>query len=129
MCVCVCVEFYLPPVGNPGIFAAASNFLLKEVCAKFCIPCPSFQILGKTRGVKLSNFWISGQSLIKRKCHNSRTSDHTDMELGPVTKLDKRNKATSKNFKDDVMSENCDICHFSNLQSIWSNLKAGFRSL
>ena len=43
------------------------------------------------------------------------------MELGPVTKLDKRNKATSKNFKDDVMSENCDICHFSNLQSIWSN--------
>ena len=31
------------------------------------------------------------------------------MKLGPVTKLDKRNKTTSKKFDDDVMSENCDI--------------------
>ena len=31
------------------------------------------------------------------------------MKLGPVTKLDKRNKTTSKNFDDDVMSENCDV--------------------
>ena len=31
------------------------------------------------------------------------------MNLGPVTKLDKREKATSKKFDDDVMSENCDI--------------------
>ena len=31
------------------------------------------------------------------------------MKLGPVPKLDKRNKATSKNFDNDVMSENCDV--------------------
>ena len=31
------------------------------------------------------------------------------MKLGPVTKLDKRNKITSKKFDDDVMSENCDV--------------------
>ena len=31
------------------------------------------------------------------------------MKLGPVTKLDKRNKATSKNFDDDFMSKNCDV--------------------
>ena len=31
------------------------------------------------------------------------------MKLGPVTKLDKRNKTTSKKFDDDVMSENCVI--------------------
>ena len=31
------------------------------------------------------------------------------MDLGPVTKLDKRNKTTSKNFDDDVMSTNCDV--------------------
>ena len=31
------------------------------------------------------------------------------MKLGPVTKLDKRNKATSKKFDNDVMSTNCDI--------------------
>ena len=29
------------------------------------------------------------------------------MKLGPVTKLDKRNKITSKNFYNDLMSENC----------------------
>ena len=31
------------------------------------------------------------------------------MKLGPVTKLYKKNKTTSKNFDDDVMSENCDV--------------------
>ena len=31
------------------------------------------------------------------------------MKLGPVTNLDKRNKMTSKNFGDDVMSVNCDV--------------------
>ena len=30
------------------------------------------------------------------------------MKLGPVTKTDKRNKATSKKIGDDVMSVNCD---------------------
>ena len=69
------------------------------------ITCPSLQILGKTQtGV----FPISGQSLTKENCHDSRTSDDIDMKLGPVTKLDKRNKATSKRFDVEVMSENCD---------------------
>ena len=31
------------------------------------------------------------------------------MNLGPVTKLDKRNRTTSKKFDDDVMSENSDV--------------------
>ena len=31
------------------------------------------------------------------------------MKLGPVTKLDKKNKTTSKKFDYDVMSENCDV--------------------
>ena len=31
------------------------------------------------------------------------------MKLGPVTKLDKRNKITSKKFFDDVMSKNCEV--------------------
>ena len=31
------------------------------------------------------------------------------MKLGPVAKLDKRNKTTSKKFDDDVMSKNCDV--------------------
>ena len=31
------------------------------------------------------------------------------MKLGPVTKLDMRNKKTSKKFDDEFMSENCDV--------------------
>ena len=31
------------------------------------------------------------------------------MKLGPVTKLDKRNKATSKKIDTDIMSGNCDV--------------------
>ena len=42
-----------------------------------------------------SNF--SGQSLIEENCHNSRTI------------LDKRNKATSNKFDNDVMAANCGI--------------------
>ena len=48
----------------------------------------------------ISDFRISGQSLIKGNCHNSRTSDDIDIKLGPVTKTDKRNKKkTSKKLK------------------------------
>ena len=49
------------------------------------------------------------KSLIKDNCHNSRTIDDIDMKFGPVTKLYKRNKTTSKNSDDDIMSENGDI--------------------
>ena len=31
------------------------------------------------------------------------------MKVGPVTKLDKRNKTSQKTFDDDVMSKNCDV--------------------
>ena len=51
----------------------------------------------------ISDFQISGQSLIKEKCHNSRTSNDIDMKLGAVTKLDKLNTATSKTFDVDVI--------------------------
>ena len=56
----------------------------------------------------ISNFQTSGQSLIKVNCHNSRASDDVEMIFRPVTKLDKRNKATLRKFDDDVISFNCD---------------------
>ena len=59
----------------------------------------------------ISDFWISGQSFIKRNCHNSWTSDDIDMKPGPVTKFDKKNKTTFKKFYDDVISENCDAIY------------------
>ena len=64
--------------------------------------CPSLQILDKSyTGV----FPIYGFLV----CHNSRTSDDIDIKLGPVTKLDKRNKTTSKKVDDDVIAKNCDV--------------------
>ena len=57
----------------------------------------------------ISDFRISGQSLIRRNCHNSRTCHDIDMKRWPVTKLDKKNKTTSKKFDVDVSSENCDV--------------------
>ena len=57
----------------------------------------------------MSNFWIFGQFLVKKTCHNSRTSDDIDMKLVPVTKIDKRNKTTSKKCDGEVMSANCDV--------------------
>ena len=54
------------------------------------------QILGKTQtGVfPISGFLVN--PLLKENCHKSRTGNDIDMKLGPVTKLDKRNKITSK---------------------------------
>ena len=34
---------------------------------------------------------------------------HIDMKLGPVTKLEKTNKTTSKKFDVNVMPRNCDV--------------------
>ena len=66
-------------------------------------------IYGKNLSEHISDFWISGQFLIKGNCHNSRTSDGIHMNLGPVTKLNKRNKTISKKFVHEVMSQNCDV--------------------
>ena len=54
------------------------------------------------------DFRISGESLRNGDFHNSRTSDDIDMKLEPVTKLENRNKTTSKKKGDDVIWENCD---------------------
>ena len=45
------------------------------------------------------------------------------MKLGQVTKLDNRNKTTSKTFDDDVILENCDVIAmfpiFGQFRAIW----------
>ena len=77
--------------------------------AKFGIPNLSQSPdIGQNSDGGISDFRISGQFLIKENCHNSRNSDDIYMKLGPVTKIDKRNKTKSKNFDDDEMSENYD---------------------
>ena len=70
---------------------------------------PQSPDIGQNSDGGISDFRISAQSFIKENCYNSKTSDGIDMKLGPVTKLDKRNKTTSKEFGDNIMSENCDV--------------------
>ena len=41
-------------------------------------------------------FQVSGQPLIKKNYHNTRTSDDIDMKLGSVTKINKEIRTTSK---------------------------------
>ena len=105
-------EFYppLPPcwfsLCNSETVKAATlafcNILLhviKDVCAKFGIPyLPQSPDIGQNSDEGISDFRISGQSLIKRNCQNSWTSNDIGMKLGPETKLDKKNKTTSKNL-------------------------------
>ena len=79
---------------QPWHFAAFSKILLETLVPNLVFfTSPSLQTLGKTQ---MRVFWISGWSLIKRNCHYSLTSDHIDTKFGQVTKLDKRNLATSK---------------------------------
>ena len=85
------------------------NFI-RDICAKFGIlNSPKSPDIEKNSDGGISDFRISGQSLVTVNCHNSRTSDDIDMKLGPVTKFEKRNKILSTKFDNDIMSTNCDV--------------------
>ena len=73
-------------------------------------------------GVFLTSWFPGINPVIKENSFNSINSDYIDMKLGPVTKLDKRNKTMSKMFDSGTMSENY---HFSDLWPISSNGEAG----
>ena len=44
----------------------------------------------------MCDFRSSGQSLINKSYHNSRTGDDIDMKLEPVTKYDKKKRQRQK---------------------------------
>ena len=75
--------------------------------AKF-LTRPTLQIVGKTQtGIfPISEFLVNPY---KENCHNSRTSNDTDMKLGPATKINRKNTTTLKKIDDDVMSTYCDF--------------------
>ena len=67
---------------------------------------------GQNSDGSISNFRISDKSFIDKNYHNSRTSHDTDLKLGPVTKVDKRNMARSKKLYDDNISANYGVIVF-----------------
>ena len=70
---------------------------IRNICAKVgSRNLPQSPDIRQNSDGSISDFGISGQSLIKENYHNSRTGDDIDMKIRPVTKLDKRNKTASK---------------------------------
>ena len=97
-------------------FSSIQFHSIRDIRAKFGIHNLSQSPdIGKNSDVGISDFRFSGQSLIKENCHNSRTRDDIDMKFGSVTKLDRRDKTTSKRIDVDVMSENYDVIVFSRI--------------
>ena len=66
---------------------------------------PQAPDIGQNSDGGISDFQISGQPFTEENCHNSRTSNDIDVKLGPVTKLEKKNTAVSKNSDTGVTSE------------------------
>ena len=102
-----------------------------DIRAEFGIPnLPQSPDIGKNSDGGISDFRISGQSLIKENCHNSRTSNDIDIKLGPVIKLYNINKIAHKDVDDDVMSAKI-VTSLSFLQfmaNLWPKPEAGFQT-
>ena len=93
VCVCVFVCNFIP------LLVDLFDGFFRDIWAKFGINnSPQYPDIGQKSDGGIYDFPISVQSLIKVNCPNSRTSDDIDMKLGPVTKIDKRNKTTSKDL-------------------------------
>ena len=102
------------------IFRIGKSSVDWDIRIKFAISnSPQSPDIGRNSNGGVSDFRVSGQSLIKENCHNSRTSDDIDMKLGPVTKVDIRNKTASKKLT--MMSCQQIVTSMSFFQ-IWSNL-------
>ena len=70
---------------------------MSEIGPKFDIPNSTKCVnVGQNSDGGISDFRISGQFLIKENWHNSRNSNGMDKKLALVTKLDNRNRLTSK---------------------------------
>ena len=82
---------------------------IRDIAAKFAIlNSPHSPDIGWNLNRGISDFRISGQSLVKENFHILRTGNDIDIKLGPVTKLVKKNKTLSKNLM-MTLSENYGI--------------------
>ena len=76
-------------------FCSIHQHSIGDIGAKVCIPnLPQPPDIRQNSDEGISDFRNSCQSLKKINCHNSRTSGDTEMKLGPVTKINKRDKTT-----------------------------------
>ena len=83
--------------------------------------------IGQNSDEGVSNFQISAQFLIKKNCHDSRTSDDIHMKLWPVTKFYTRNIQRQKKLTMITCGKIVTSLLFFKSLSIWSNPEAIFR--
>ena len=103
-------------------FCRIQQNFIKDIRAKFRIRnSPQSPDIGQNADSGIIDFRISGQSLMNENCRNSRTSNDTDMKLGPVTKLYKRNTTTSKNLTVTSFQQIVTSLFFLHLWPICSN--------
>ena len=85
-------------------FCSINNFLLETSLPNLVsLTRPSLQILDKTKPFPISRFLVN---LLYTKIF---ITPDIGMKLGPGTKLEKRNTATSKKLDEDVVSVNFDV--------------------
>ena len=84
-------------------FCSIQLHFIRNIRDKFGIPnSPQSQYIGQNSDWSISDFQVSGQSLIKENCHNSRISNDIDLKLELVTKQ-------HSNVNYDVVSASCDV--------------------
>ena len=65
-------------------FCSIQKSFIKGIHYKFGVPnLPQSPDINQTSNGSISDSQISGQSLLNKNCHNSRTSNDTDIKLGP----------------------------------------------
>ena len=89
-------------------FCSVRQHFIIDIRAKFAVPnLPQSPDIGQNVDGGISDFRISAQSFIKENCRTFRTGNDIDMKIEPVTKLEKKNMATSIKVNNDVISTNC----------------------
>ena len=57
---------------------------------------PQSPDIGQNSDGGIFDLQISGQPSIEENCHNSRTSNDSEVKLGPITKLEKKTRQYQK---------------------------------
>ena len=65
--------------------------------------------IGNNSDSSISNFRITGQSLLNENCQDFRTSNDIDQQLGPVLNLTSKTRQRQKILNNDVISINCGV--------------------
>ena len=110
-------------------FCSIQLHFIRNFFAKFGIPRLPWSIdIEQNSDGCIFDFRISGQSLVKRNCHNSRTSDNIHIKFEPVTKLDKKNKTTTQKLKMRSCQKIVTALSFFSVQPNWRNPESGYQT-